>query len=458
MCKIAPRKYVHMLLILSELIIIACCIIMMVFGYSKNWNKKIWMNSKIRTIKELMRVNNNNSYPIFHINPNGSIEYYQENYASLLVHSGEKCEEHYKKCGILDSLGNIMCIPENDTCPINELKVDLVSNNNLYESKGFQSIPLVNLSDLSDLSEGYVLYYTNNAVEKEIITKLLFSNETPLYINQDNFIFDYETYEDSLKKETDNDGYDYDHGSWDRDWDSGGDWGGGGWDGGGSGGGGWRKLGGALYGDESVTNYILQQMENEAKIDKSFKKINNNLWAKTFMGFKDSSHLNLFSQMDFKKSYVAAFPNDVSTAFSSINVIAFIYLIGMSAIRFCHKDQPNEDFKEREALCSKLFVIIPYLIFFIGYFVYIIYEYCDQYRNKNYEILSNIKGDPFWEDFIAEIKGRYPNEKYIILLIICYSVSMAIFILAWILSHIFTKRYMRFMNNMKKNKGDHLLE
>ena len=58
MCKIAPRKYVHMLLILSELIIIACCIIMMVFGYSKNWNKKIWMNSKIRTIKELMRVNN----------------------------------------------------------------------------------------------------------------------------------------------------------------------------------------------------------------------------------------------------------------------------------------------------------------------------------------------------------------------------------------------------------------
>ena len=207
-----------------------------------------------------------------------------------------------------------------------------------------------------------------------------------------------------------------------------------------------------------MTNYILQQMENEAKIDKSFKKINNNLWAKTYMGYKDSSHLNLFSQMDFKKSYVAAFPNDVSTAFSSINVIAFIYLIGMSAIRFCHKDQPNEDFKEREALCSKLFVIIPYLIFFIGYFVYIIYEYCDQYRNKNYEILSNIKGDPFWEDFIDEIKGRYPNEKYIILLIICYSVSMAIFILAWILSHIFTKRYMRFMNNMKKNKGDHLLE
>ena len=453
MCKIAPRKYVHMLLILSELIIIACCITMMVLGYSKNWNKKIWMNSKIRTIKELMRINNNESYPIFHINPNGSIEYYQENYASLLVHSGEKCEEHYKKCGILDSLGNIMCIPENDTCPINELKVDLVSNNNLYESKGFQSIPLVNLSDLS---EGYVLYYTNNAVEKEIITKLLFSNETPLYISQDNFIFDYETYSESLKKEEDNDRYD--SGSWDRDWDSGGDWGGGGWDGGGSGGGGWRKLGGALYGDESVTNYILQQMENEAKIDKSFKKINNNLWAKTFMGFKDSSHMNVFSQMDLQKSYITTFPNIASIIFCQINIIAFIYLLGMSAIRFCHKDQPNEDFKERETLCSKLFVIIPYLIFFIGYFVYIIYEYCDKYRNKNYEILSNIKADPFLEDFIAEIKERYPNEKYIISFIICYSGSIAIFLLAWILSQIFTKRYMRFMKNIKNNKGEQLLE
>ena len=180
MCKIAPRKYVHMLLILSELIIIACCIIMMVFGYSKNWNKKIWMNSKIRTIKELMRINNNKSYPIFHINPNGSIEYYQENYASLLVHSGEKCEEHYKKCGILDSLGNIMCIPENEICPINDIKIDLAFNKSLYELNGYESTPFNNLQ------EGYALYYTNNATEKEIISKLFLSNETPLYINRNN--------------------------------------------------------------------------------------------------------------------------------------------------------------------------------------------------------------------------------------------------------------------------------
>ena len=443
MCKIAPRKYVHMLLILSELIIIGCYILMIVLNRSKDWNKIIWMNSKALTIKQLMKINNNESYPIRNIYRDGSTTYYLENYTSLLAHSGEKCEEHSKKCGKLDSLGNIMCIPENDDCPINDIKVDLASNNTLYESKGYQSTSLVNLS------EGYVLYYTNNSVDKEIITKLSFSNETPLFINQDNFIFDEETYSDSLTPEGDYDGYDYDGGSW----DSGGHWGGGDWDGGGSGGGGWRKLEEEekIYGDLSVTRYILQQMENEVNIDKSFKKINNNLWAGTFIGFKDSSHINEFNKVDFQKIYHTSFPNNVAMVFCFFNIFFFIPLMFISAMRFCHEDTPNEEFKEGEALCSKLFVIIPYLIFFIAYFVYIIYEYIAKYMNKNCEILSKVKVDPFLEDLFTEIKDRYPNEKYILSLIICYSGSMAIFLLAWILSQIFTKRYMRFMNNMKKN-------
>ena len=33
-------------------------------------------------------------------------------YEYLLQHSGENCEENYKKCGILDTSGNIMCIPK----------------------------------------------------------------------------------------------------------------------------------------------------------------------------------------------------------------------------------------------------------------------------------------------------------------------------------------------------------
>ena len=111
MCKIAPRKYVHMLLILSELIIIVCSIIMLALYKPRDWYKLIWMGTKALTIEKLIKINNNQSYPILKINQNGTTVNYSENYESLLKHSGKECELNYKKCGILDSLGNIMCIP-----------------------------------------------------------------------------------------------------------------------------------------------------------------------------------------------------------------------------------------------------------------------------------------------------------------------------------------------------------
>ena len=207
MCKIAPRKYVHMLLILSELILIACSITMIVLYKSREWNEIIWMGSKTFTVDELMKINNEESYPILHIYKDGSIENYSENYASLLAHSahsGEECETNYKKCGILDSLGNIMCIPQNETCPINDIKIGLISNNSLYDSKVYKSTSLLNLQ------KDYALYFTNTATDKEIISKLSFSNEIPLYVNQHNFIFDEETYiSSSSNAGSSSDSYDY---------------------------------------------------------------------------------------------------------------------------------------------------------------------------------------------------------------------------------------------------------
>ena len=47
-------------------------------------------------------------------------------YSYLLENSvkeGEECKEGYKKCGILDSMNNIACMPKNDMCPINYIKV-----------------------------------------------------------------------------------------------------------------------------------------------------------------------------------------------------------------------------------------------------------------------------------------------------------------------------------------------
>ena len=110
---------------------------------------------------------------------------------------------------------------------INDIKIDLASSASNNDLKGYESTTFKNLQ------EGYVLYYTNNATEKEIISKLSLSNEIPLYINLNNLIFDEQTYKGYVESlERDNSGNDRDY-----DRDSGGSSGGGGdWDGGGSGG------------------------------------------------------------------------------------------------------------------------------------------------------------------------------------------------------------------------------
>jgi hypothetical protein len=68
------------------------------------WDRKIWMGSKLLTLKEMMKDNNNKMYPILEINNDGTKIVYNQSYESLLKHSGKECEENYKSCGILDTL------------------------------------------------------------------------------------------------------------------------------------------------------------------------------------------------------------------------------------------------------------------------------------------------------------------------------------------------------------------
>ena len=59
---------------------------------------KIWMGSKILTLKKVIEKNNYNSYPILGFLPNGTIIESKYNYGELLKHSGKECEKNYKKC------------------------------------------------------------------------------------------------------------------------------------------------------------------------------------------------------------------------------------------------------------------------------------------------------------------------------------------------------------------------
>ena len=106
--------------------------------------------------------------------------------------------------------------------------------------------------------------------------------------------------------------------------------------GGDSGGGGWRRLEEEYeYGDEFITKYIKKKMKEEINIDKSYKNISHNLFVGYFIGF--------------------------------INIFVFPSLIILSSISYFHKDIKNEGFNEAATLASKLKIIFPYLIFYIGF-------------------------------------------------------------------------------------------
>ena len=85
------------------------------------------------------------------------------------------------------------------------------------------------------------------------------------------------------------------------------------------------------------------------------------------------------------------------------------------------------------------------MTFFISYFIYCLYEYFNIYKNNNPKDLRNIKVDSFIENLLEEINDRHLEKIYIIVLIILFSLAIIIFILAWILSSIFTCRYMKLL-------------
>lgn len=85
---------------------------------------------------------------------NGYKEYYKNS-----VGKNEDCKNGYKKCGKLDETGNYLCLPEGESCPINDIFIIDEKNDSLVDYKEY---PIGNK----------YLYFTNKAIENPIITKL----------------------------------------------------------------------------------------------------------------------------------------------------------------------------------------------------------------------------------------------------------------------------------------------
>ena len=415
-----PRKIVHLFLLISEILIASIFITFFCCGNAYIFNHLIWIGSKTLTIQNILKDNMNNSYPLKSIqsieNLNLTLD---KNYDYLLNHSTKTdCELNFKKCGILDTYGNIMCIKENESCPINEIVIDLEDKYEEYINKGFE------FTKISKIPNNYYLYYTNKSIDKEIIVNLIYNEENPKYITEQNVIFDFEKYYEYLEATTINvGGGSYYHGG-----------GGGGGFGIGGGGGYWRNLE-MLEGADKVNKYFYKKISEEKNIDKYYKKIYDNLYIKNYIGFESHEQMDFFMNFDFRKLFFRRFPNLNSFRFAIIGYIAFFVLIIFSIFRFMYKDKNVNvpDPSDPGAVtCSKIAVSFFYLTIFIGFFIYFLYAYFKIYKNKQFQIIKNIKADNFIEDYLDEIYERAKNKSLILSSIILFSISFFFFILTWL--------------------------
>ena len=109
------------------------------------------------------------------------------------VPSGQSCATNYKKCGILDSEGRILCLPNDEECPLNGF---LISDK--LDENGFDGVSPIQVTDNFNYKIYYV-YFTNKNTDDKIITDFKLSHGSPCaQISEINWIkyYDNEIQED----------------------------------------------------------------------------------------------------------------------------------------------------------------------------------------------------------------------------------------------------------------------
>ena len=89
-------------------------------------------------------------------------------YIPYIISKDEECKGYKKKCGIFDTTNNILCLPLNEKCPINDIIIG--------DKKSFDDNKINNIKYHEyKLSENFSLYYTNEAINNSIIVDLILS-------------------------------------------------------------------------------------------------------------------------------------------------------------------------------------------------------------------------------------------------------------------------------------------
>lgn len=94
-----------------------------------------------------------------------------------IIKKNSECNNGYKNCGVIDTLEQQLCLPENISCPINDIQIIdsyFDSSINSYKEKGydFKESP-------SYLKDQVTFLYSNNQTNKSIIGKILLNDYWP---------------------------------------------------------------------------------------------------------------------------------------------------------------------------------------------------------------------------------------------------------------------------------------
>ena len=137
-----------------------------------------------KAVYDLLPVKINKLYQSMFYYKNGNNTYFDYlNNIDDMNSANQKCKDNYKKCGILDTNNNILCIPINEECPLNDLKISDVELPDLEPEYSFVKV----IESLTD-SVKYI-YYTNNKTDNNIMTHFELSTNNPcIYPDEHNWI------------------------------------------------------------------------------------------------------------------------------------------------------------------------------------------------------------------------------------------------------------------------------
>ena len=345
-------------------------------------------------------INNAYDYPISKIINNNNNTYiidYPFNYEYLLHYSTkDKCLEGFKKCGILDTMGNTMCIEEKYPCPINEIIIDDISKNETYYKNNFSSTILYRLP------KNKLLYYTNESIDKEIIVKI--KDEVPNYISDKDIFFIEDNIENLLnKKESlkNEEAFNFRNS---------------------------KKLILNITNDNKT--YILENIFN--KKDKYYKPIDDNLYIKNFIGFENCEQMKLIIKINYDIINRNYFPNLASFIFA---IVITILILGqlILMLRCC----------EVGSGILLLFISIPAML---GYLIYFLYVF---YKINPYKYILVIKTDDFIKDFMNELCSIIEDNNYILLILFALSSFLFFSSFLIIFSLFFYDSYKKRVNKSK---------